>query len=138
MSAYPVVRISKGHFAPSQYEEVSRLIQASAEALIPALKQRRGLLDYHATVDPVTHPVVNVSLWTELDAAKQMDALVPMLAQRPSLEQAGVHFDQIANDDPLWTLHMSEQEKPSGSLLPSQEEPPFLSECALRQSRGRG
>ena len=62
MTAYPVVRISKGHFAPSQYDEVYRLIQASAEPLIPALKQLRGLLYYHTAVDPVTHTVVNVSI----------------------------------------------------------------------------
>ena len=121
MTAYPVVRISKGHFAPPQYEEVYRLIQASAEPLLPALKQLRGLLYYHAAVDPVTHTVVNVSIWTDLDAAKQMDTLAPMLAQRPILEQAGVQFDRIANYEPLWTIQMSEQEKPSGSLLPSQE-----------------
>jgi hypothetical protein len=121
MAAYPVVRISKGHFAPSQYDEVYHLIQASAEPLIPALRQLRGLLYYHAAVDPVTHTVVNVSIWTDLDSVKQMETLAPMLAQRPILEQAGVHFDQIANYAPLWTIQMSEQEKPSSSLLPSQE-----------------
>lgn len=121
MTASPVVRISKGHFAPAQYDEVSRLIQASADPLIPALKQLRGLLSYYAAVDPVSNTVVNVSIWIDLAAAKQMDTLAPMLAQRPILEQAGVHFDPIANYESLWTTHLSEQENLSGSLLPSQE-----------------
>lgn len=119
MTVSPVARISKGHFAPAQYDEVSRLIQASAVPLIPALKELRGLLYYHAAVDPVTNTVANVSIWTDLDAAKQMDTLAPMLAQRPILEQAGVHFDPIANYEPLWTISLSEQEKPFGALPPS-------------------
>lgn len=110
MTANPVVRISKGRFTPEQYEEVYRLIQASAEPLIPAIKQLRGLLYYHVGVDAVTNTVVNVSIWTDLDAAKQMSTLAPMLAQRPLLEQAGVQFDQIANYEPLWNIQTPEQE----------------------------
>jgi hypothetical protein len=121
MTASPVVRISKGRFAPAQYDEVSRLIQASADPLVPALKQLRGLLYYHVAVDLVTNTVVNVSIWTDLDTAKQMDTLAPMLAQRRILERAGVQFDPIANYEPLWTIHGSEQEKLSRSLLPPQE-----------------
>jgi hypothetical protein len=36
-----------------------------------------------------------------------MDTLAPMLAQRPILETAGVHFDQIANYEPLWKIEGS-------------------------------
>ncbi len=108
MTASPIVRISRGHFASAKYEEVRHLIETSAEPLVPALKQLHGLLYYHAAVDPVTNTIVNVSIWTDLDAAKQMDALAPMLAQRPILEQAGVHFDPIANYEPLWTIQPSE------------------------------
>jgi hypothetical protein len=108
MTTNPIVRISKGHFTSVQYDEVRRLIEASAEPLVPALKQLRGLLYYHAAVDPVTNTVVNMSIWTDLDAAKQMDTLAPMLAQRPILEQAGVQFDRIANYEPLWTIQETE------------------------------
>jgi hypothetical protein len=100
----PVVRVSKGSFAPGTDEEVRRLIDASAASLIPALKRLRGLMYYHAGVDAATHTVANVSVWTDLDAARQMDTLAPMLAQRPILERAGVHFDAIANYEPLWTI----------------------------------
>jgi hypothetical protein len=100
----PVVRISKGTFAPDAYDEVRRLIDASADPLIPALERLRGLMYYHAGVDAATHTVANVSVWTDLDAARQMDTLAPMLAQRPILERAGVRFDPIANYQTLWTI----------------------------------
>lgn len=104
MTTHPVLRISRGHFAPEIYEEVRRLIEASAGPLLPALKQLRGLIYYHAAVDLVTSTVVNVSVWTDFEAARQMDTLAPMLAQRPILEKAGVQFDRIANYEPLWKI----------------------------------
>ena len=120
MTTYPIVRISKGHFTPVQYDEVHRLIEESAKPLVPALKQLHGLIYYHVAVDPITNTVVNVSIWTDLAAAKQMDTLAPMLAQRPILEQAGVRFDQIANYEPLWAIQTSEQENTSGFPFPPQ------------------
>lgn len=120
MTISPVVRVSKGHFDPAQYDEVRRLVEASAAPLVPALKQLRGLIYYHAGVDPITNTVVNVSIWTDLDAAKQMDTLAPMLAQRPILEQAGVQFDRIANYEPLWTIQASELGSIPGALNPPQ------------------
>ncbi len=110
MVAYPIVRISRGHFTSEQYDNVRQLIEAAAEPLVPAIKQLRGLLYYHVSVDPITNTVVNVSIWTDLDAAKQMDTLAPMLAQRPILEQAGAQFDRIANYEPLWTIQTPEME----------------------------
>ncbi len=107
--SYPVVRISKGRFAEERYATVRSLIEESENVLAPALKQLRGLLYYHAAVDPQTNTVVNVSIWSDLEAAKQMDTLAPMLAQRPILEQAGVQFDKIANYEPLWVIQSSEQ-----------------------------
>jgi hypothetical protein len=44
--------------------------------------------------------VVNVRIWEDIEAAKQMDSLQGMLAQRPIRERAGVTFDRIANDEP--------------------------------------
>lgn len=100
----PILRISKGRFEAAKYSEVRRLVEESATPLVPALKELRGLIYYHAAVDERTSTVVNVSLWIDLDAAQQMDTLAPMLAQRPILEAAGVHFDQIANYEPLWKI----------------------------------
>ena len=44
------------------------------------------------------------SIWESLAAAKQMETLAPMLAQRPILEMAGVEFDPIANYEPAWNI----------------------------------
>jgi hypothetical protein len=72
--------------------------------LTPAITQLNGLLYYHAAVDPVTNTVVNVSIWQDLAAARQMETLAAMLAQRPIMENAGVEFDKIANYEPVWTI----------------------------------
>jgi hypothetical protein len=104
MTTHPVLRISRGHFAPEIYGEVRRLIETSAGPFVPALKQLRGLIYYHAAVDPVTSTVVNASIWNDLEAARQMDSLAPMLAQRPILENAGAQFDRITSYEPLWEI----------------------------------
>ena len=107
--AKPVVRISKGRFAPENYPQIKKLIEDSADPLMPALRGLRGLLDYHAAVDAETSTIVNVSIWEDLAAAKQMDTLQPMLAQRPILEAAGVTFDRIANYAPSWRIASERQ-----------------------------
>lgn len=104
----PIVRISRGRFAPEMYEQIKRLIEDSAVPLVPALRKLHGLLYYHAAVDQDTSTVVNVSIWEDLAAAKQMDTLQEMLAQRPILEGAGVTFDRIANYEPLWKIRAGE------------------------------
>jgi quinol monooxygenase YgiN len=106
----PVVRISRGRFALDKYVHVRNLIESSATTLMPAIKNLRGLFYYQAAVDPITNTVVNVSIWEDVEAAKQMETLPEMLAQRPILEQAGVTFDPIANYEPLW-----DYERPSTS-----------------------
>src|SRR5258708_13072193 len=105
MTTYPIVRISRGHFPPGQYDEVRRFNEAAAEPLVPAIKQLRGLLYYHVAVDPVTNTVVNVSIWTDLDAAKQMDTLEPMLALRPVAERIHLHSHPTTPYQPLSPLH---------------------------------
>jgi hypothetical protein len=77
--AQPIVRISKGRFASEKYPQVRVLIEDSAKPLVPAIQNLRGLLYYHAAVDPKTNTVVNVSVWEDADAARQMDTLREML-----------------------------------------------------------
>jgi quinol monooxygenase YgiN len=100
----PIVRVSKGRFAPEKYAEIKRLIDESAAPLVPAIERLAGLLYYHAAVDASTNTVVNISTWESEQAAKQMDTLAPMLAQRPILEAAGVQFDKIANYEAAWKI----------------------------------
>ena len=100
----PVVRISRGRFAPEKNDKIRRLIAESATTLVPAIRQLKGLLYYHAGVDAGTNTVVNVSIWETEQDARQMDTLAPMLAQRPILEAAGVTFDNIGNYEPEWKI----------------------------------
>ena len=100
----PIVRISRGRFSQERHDEVKELICKSEAVLAPALKELSGLLYYHAAVDRATDTVVNVSVWVSIEAAKQMDSMQAMLAQRPILEAAGVQFDPIANYEPLWNI----------------------------------
>jgi hypothetical protein len=72
--------------------------------LEPALRQLRGLLHYYVAVDEQASTMVNVSVWTGLAEAKQMDTLAAMLAQRAVFEQLGVRFDPIRNYPTLWTI----------------------------------
>jgi len=102
--ANPIVRVSLGRFSADRYDTVKKLIEDSANPLVPALRRLHGLLYYHAAVDSQTNTVVNFSVWENLEAAKQMDRLPEMLAQRPILERAGVSFDRIANYEPLWNI----------------------------------
>jgi quinol monooxygenase YgiN len=104
MTKQTVVRVSKGHFEADRCAEVQRLIAESAAVLVPAIEALPGLLYYHAGVDPASNTVVNVSVWESMAAAKQMDTLAPMLAQRPVLEAAGVRFDKIANYEAAWSI----------------------------------
>lgn len=120
MGNYPIVRVSKGRFSPERYDEISRLAEESAKPLVPAIKRLRGLLYYHAGVDPVTNTFINVSIWTDLDAAKQMDTLPEMLAERPIMEGAGVQFDRIANYEATWVIQNTELGSASSSPNPSQ------------------
>ena len=104
MTQGPVVRISRGRFEPTRYEEVSRLLGDSEIPLRPAIEALRGLIYYHVAADKDTSTIVNVSIWEDASAARQMETLGPMLAQRPILEKAGVQFDRVANYEPLWTI----------------------------------
>jgi hypothetical protein len=100
----PVVRISRGHFAPEKYDEVKRLLAESAIPLGPAILALEGLLYFHAGLDANTNTIVNVSIWETEQAARQMDTLAPMLAQRKIMETAGMQFDKNANYETIWTL----------------------------------
>ena len=72
--------------------------------LEPAIRKLHGLIYYHAGIDRETSTVVNMSVWADLEAAKQMETLAPMRAQRPILEKAGVSFEKIANYERLWSI----------------------------------
>jgi hypothetical protein len=99
-----VVRLSLGAFAPEKASEVRAKLDESRASLEPALRQLRGLVHYYVAVDEQASTMVNVSVWTGLAEAKQMDSLAPMSAQRAVFEELGVRFDPIRNYPTLWTI----------------------------------
>ncbi len=99
-----VVRLSRGSFTPEKAGEVRSKLDAGRASLEPALRQLRGLLHYYVAVDEQASTMVNVSVWTGLAEAKQMDTLAPMLAQRAVFEALGVRLDPIRSYPTLWTI----------------------------------
>lgn len=100
----PVVRISKGSFDPAAAAQAEQLLVASERALREPLTRLPGLLHYYVGVDRVKGQLINVSVWSTLAHAHQMDTLPEMLAQRPILEAGGVTFEVITNHETLWTI----------------------------------
>jgi hypothetical protein len=102
--AEPVVRISQGFFEPHLSQRVSAKLEEGRATLEPALRRLHGLLRYYVSIDTVSSSLINVSVWESLDAAKQMDTLAEMLAQRDVFTALGVKFQPIRNYAGLWSI----------------------------------
>jgi quinol monooxygenase YgiN len=101
----PVMRVSRGRFDAPCYAEVRKRLHDSQRSLVPAVRALRGCLHYWAAIDPVTNSMVNVSVWESLDAARQMDTLVPMLTLAADFTALGVTFERpIVNYETLWQI----------------------------------
>jgi len=99
-----VVRLSRGTFEPQIAQQVRARLEEGRASLEPALRTLQGLLHYYVAVDEQGATMINVSVWTGLVEARQMDVLAPMLAQRLIFEQLGVRFDPIRNYPTLWAI----------------------------------
>ena len=104
-----VVRISKGKIQLDRLVEAEQLLVQSERDLRSALEALDGLLHYYVGIDREKGFLTNVSIWSSLEAAHQMDRLQEMLAQRPILEAAGVQFELISNHETLWTIGVPPQ-----------------------------
>jgi hypothetical protein len=100
----PVVRISQGFFDAHLADSVAAKLGEGRITLEPALKALPGLLHYYVSIDSVSSSMVNVSVWESLAAAKQMDTLKEMLAQRDIFVGLGVKFQPIRNYGGLWSI----------------------------------
>jgi quinol monooxygenase YgiN len=98
------VRISRGHFDPERAEAIERLLQASGDTLIPAIKRLAGNLHYYAGIDRESGTMVNVSVWETLEQAQQMASLPEMAAQAQLFRGEGVRFDTIINYGTVWDI----------------------------------
>ncbi len=100
----PVVRISQGFFEPRLLDAVEATLREGRSSLDPALAVLPGLLHYYVAVDATSNSMINVSVWDSLAAAKQMDTLQAMLAQRDIFVGLGVKFQPIRNYKGLWSI----------------------------------
>ena len=105
-SAVPIVRISRGSFAPEKYETIKTRLDAAQTSLIPAIRRLSGCLHYFAAIDRESSSMVNVSVWRSLAEAQQMQTLGPMLALAEDFTREGVTFERpIINYETLWAVH---------------------------------
>ncbi len=98
-----VVRLSRGTFSPDKATAVKDKLNEAGPVLEAALRQLRGLVHYYVAVDDEASTIVNVSVWTGVTEAQQMDMLATMLAQG-AFEKLGVTFDPIRNYPTVWTV----------------------------------
>jgi hypothetical protein len=100
-----VVRLSKGTFDSSILSQVQAKLEIGRITLEPALRELHGLRHYYVGIDETSNTMVNISIWDSLGAAKQMETLAAMLAQRDIFVQLGVIFDPICNYPTLWSIN---------------------------------
>ena len=104
-SRRPIVRISRGTFAPEKYESIKTRLDSAQTSLVPAIRQLAGCLHYFAAIDRASSSMVNVSVWRSLADAQQMQTLGPMLALAQEFTREGVRFERpIINYETLWAL----------------------------------
>jgi quinol monooxygenase YgiN len=102
----PIVRISRGSFAPEKYESLRARLDAAQKSLVPAIRQLAGCLHYFAAIDRDSNSMVNVSVWRSLADAQRMQTLGPMLALAEELTREGVRFERpIINYETLWSIY---------------------------------
>lgn len=104
-ASMPIVRVSRGSFAPEKYEIVKARLDAAQKSLVPAIRELAGCLHYFAAIDRESSSMVNVSVWQSLADAQQMQTLGPMLALAEDFAREGVRFERpIINYETLWAV----------------------------------
>src|SRR4051812_11980209 len=85
-----VIRIAHSHIEPARLEreevrqEITRLVE---EAIIPALRQLPGFLDYKGGVNRETGHLVSLTTWESAEhAGGANDAIRKVVSGRPPLE----------------------------------------------------
>ena len=104
----PLIRVSQGVFGPELTDKVIASLNDGRKALEPALQALPGLLHYYVAVDTNSNSMVNISVWESVEAARQMDKLPEMAAQREIFIGIGVKFEPIRNYSGLWSIERNE------------------------------
>lgn len=104
LPATAALRVSRGSFDPSRYDEVDAMNTKSSEYLIPAVQQLPGLIHFYACVSP-EGSVIHVSVWDTVEHAAQLDNLKEMaVIARGEAEAVGVAFHPIINYPIDWSI----------------------------------
>jgi hypothetical protein len=105
----PVVRVSILRCEPERFAEIRQMMVDADPVLSPGIKAMPGLLAFYAGADEATLSLTNVSIWVNLDAAKQLDRYQPMLELGKAFVAKGVTFERpVMNYATLWQLAGSE------------------------------
>jgi hypothetical protein len=101
----PIVRISRGSFAPENYEAVKARLDAAQQSLVPAIRRLAGCLHFFAAIDRESGSMVNVSVRRSRADAQQMQTLGPMQALAEEFTREGVRFERpVINYETLWKI----------------------------------
>ena len=101
----PVVRVSIIRCAPEKFAEIRQMMIDADEVLRAGIESMPGLLAFYAGSDEATSSLTNVSIWVDLDAAKQLDRYQPMLDLGKVFVARGATFERpIMNYATLWQV----------------------------------
>ena len=101
----PVVRVSIIRCAPDKFAELRRMMIEVEKVLRPGIEAMRGFISFYAGADEATSSLTNVSLWVDLDSAKQLDHFQPMLDAGKQFVAKGAAFERpVMNYMTLWQL----------------------------------
>jgi hypothetical protein len=101
----PIVRVSIIRCAPDKFAGIRQMMIEADKVLRPGIESMRGLLAFYSGADETTSSLTNVSLWVDLDAAKQLDHFQPMLDLGKEFVANGATFERpIMNYMTLWQL----------------------------------
>jgi hypothetical protein len=104
----PVVRVSILRCAPDRFAEFRQMMMDADPVLREGIEAMAGLLAYYAGADEATSSLSNVSVWTTLANARQMDTFQPMLDLGKDFVSKGATFERpIVNYSALWQLRAS-------------------------------
>lgn len=99
----PVLRVSILRCPAELFPEVRRMMQDAEPILRPGMEALPGFLSFYAGADEAASSLTNVSFWTSLEAAKQMDSFQPMLDLAKPFMEMGATFERpIMNYATLW------------------------------------
>lgn len=101
----PVVRVSILRCPKERFAELQQMAMEADPILRPGIEAMPGLLAFYFGADEETSSLANVSLWTTLEAAKQLDTFQPMLDLGKPFAAKGAVFERpIMNHTTLWQL----------------------------------